>query len=124
MGTTIKAQFDGEEREFEVLGARSKHRPAEINDFGLTGQATHFFDIEGLILPTNHPSTSYGFLRLVRPQYTFGEVVFEETGEHRVPQVGEWFISSFFPNVIYAGQGESTYPKTILRPISLTGEAL
>ena len=80
----IKATIDGVEQEFEVTGYG---RFPAVRD-------THYLDSEAgvVAVPPNAPGMAL-HLRLIRPRHTFGGVVFEETGERRRGQAGEWFLA-------------------------------
>lgn len=77
----IKATFEGQELEFEMLGVDTKTWPT----------ATHYLSNDGYLAqvrPGSYCETL--FLRLIRKRHTFGGVVFEETGESRVAKTGDW----------------------------------
>ena len=61
------------------------------------------------------------FLRLI-PRHEFGGVVYEETGEVRIPRDKEWFL--FFNSPVFKmAYGEYLADYSILRPVGTTGDA-
>jgi len=106
----IKADLDGTEREFEVLGRRSRG-------------ATHLLGHNGLSEWDHTPSGDDIFLRLISQRHTFGGVVYEETGVRQAAP-GEWFLD-------HVGDGSSVRKPSInptrfthqewpiLRPVAL-----
>ena len=79
----IKAEFEGEELEFEVLGSH----------YGQKDGTTHYFGYNGVILLARAPwSSDVMRLRLIRKRHTFGGGVFEETGEERKPEKDEFYL--------------------------------
>jgi len=114
--TIIKTDLDGQEREFEVL------KPENGNKF-----ATHrLFDGQLLTARANDFGT---LLRLISPRHYFGGVVFEETGEVRQAEPGEWRLESgnfpvFHPNHVSTYEILFSHPMVsgkypILRPAAL-----
>ena len=110
----IKATIGGTEHEFKVCSARHLHVAG-------SHQATHWMNQYGYIYePTtsapNKPDEVM-WLHLIRKQHTYGSIVFEETGEVRPPQLGEWFWSGAYPfaaTPVLVG-GNTEHP--ILRPV-------
>lgn len=108
----IIKEIDGEEREFELCP---------------TGDSfTHVLFNSG-IFDRKDSDRSIGatvFLRLVRKQHTFGpwdgpKAVFEETGEVKLVQGGQFYLKDGCLRHRPTWQGEGTVPYTILRPVSL-----
>ncbi len=59
--------------------------------------------------------------RRVPKRHTFGGVVFEETGENRSPDKGEWYIHGNGCNC-WGGTGTTHGKFTILRPVAIEGQ--
>ncbi len=107
MGTIIKATLDGVEREFEALSSTQ-----------VSKRTHHFIDGEIMICHERHNNSACPQpLCLIHPQHTFGSIVFEETGEDRIVQVGEWSMPSNYP--VYQPCQPSLIPHPILRPMAL-----
>ena len=103
----IKAELNGKEQEFEVLG-QDTHEPF-----------THWFDSHSTIRGAREEGYHLLNLRLIRPRHTFGGVVFEETGEYRQLVEGDWFTEKghfpFYATPTVLGN----VPHTILRPVEI-----
>lgn len=111
MGAIIKytSPETGQEQEFEILVKPTK--------YGILG--THFVDAQGNIRECPGSAESHYLpthLRLIRKRHTHGRVVFEETGEVRVPWVGEWTLFDGKPIAVVA---PITASRTILRPVAI-----
>lgn len=92
MGQIIKADVNGEEREFEILRGADTSTDVEyvVNS---SGDIVRVDQISGNFIKS-YTTTK---LRLVRKQHEFGGVVFEETGERREVVLGEWFWNGYYP---------------------------
>lgn len=100
----IKATIDGVEQEFEVV---------------IEGLATHAICVDRTLhaIPCAGAMT---FLRLIRPRHTFGQVVYEETGEERCPD-HEWVLdhTRSTPHPLYIDWHSGTI-QAILRPVEIS----
>ena len=110
---TIKAIWDGEEQEFQVLGN------GEAN--WTKSNPTHFINSVGTILPlgmqrTTHPNWLY--LRRINKQHEFGGITYEESGRREATR-GEWFMydNEIHPNFCVI---QRTSIVQILHPVGLT----
>lgn len=115
MGQIIKADIDGVEQKFEVLGSR--HRSQAI-------APTHFLSYHGELkdYTTGGVSSDTLCLRLLRKRHTASGAVFEETGAIRHPVDGECCLFRGTPYFIDGGNylvGDE-YP--ILKPIGTISE--
>jgi len=112
MGTIIIQKSTG--LEFEMLELASGDPP-------LT--STHFINQDGAIrLGGNSINVPATWLRLLSKRHTFGGVVYEETGEERWVQQGEYYMGTP-ERVYYWEQKEETLRDfTILKPIGTISE--
>ena len=109
-----------EGQEFEVLGSGRCTTP------GQRDTTTHFINGPGELItidPNRHQNSAEYclYLRKIPVTHKFGGVVFEETGEHRIVQAGEWFGEQ-----LNTAQGRAAYcwfetrlDFTILRPVAV-----
>lgn len=82
MISTIKAFFEGEEKEFEITTDITRN--------------THCMSREGQITFCNNKDHTIPILllSLVQKLHRFGEFVFQETGEFRQAKMGEWLLET------------------------------
>ena len=107
----IKAPFEGEEQEFEVLP-------------GSYGTATHVITSDGSIEPWGYGYISRLRLRILRKRHTSGGVVFEEVETRDYVDFGEWFMPTDLGHIQhYIDSKRRTSPGIsgyiILRPVAI-----
>lgn len=105
----------------ESTGERFEVIP--INTVGV--QHTHYMKKGGTYFEFDKDVLRYGpgvraedepaiYLRLLRKRHTFGGVVYEETGEERVPLLDEWAMTEDSVHYFHYGAGLT---RAILKPI-------
>ena len=99
----IKLQFEGTEREFELLPFRDQ------------SPATHYI-ADGDIRECGYDEMYNTPLRLIRPRHEFGGVVYEETGGVRNPLIGEYVLN--FGRLEYYVGGNSHAEMVILKAVT------
>ena len=122
MGAIIKYTNPetGQEQEFEVRPINSV--PLDATHFVTKGGEIKLWDAGQKWGLGVHVRDEPGiYLRLVRKRHTFGpndgpKVVFEETGEKRIPLVDEWALAGTRPFLTVPGPSG---PHTILRPVAI-----
>ena len=97
----------------------------EVQDKWSSKTITHWISQTGLIWDTNGDGPGEGWLglRLIRKQHTFGDVVYEETGEVQSPRGidgNKWWIGGV--NDSHATFGGSFDAHPILKPIGTISE--
>ncbi len=110
-------KFTYENKEYEFTG---KYCIPKTGDYFLTNRGNvlrydvrfGIFDIRAIVTP-------------IKRKYTFGDVVFEETGEIRQPKKGEWYTIQTGDHIIsccWFATGNGTYSNCciILCPIEIT----
>jgi hypothetical protein len=107
VGIKIKAELDGVEETFEVLG-----------DFDYRFH-THAITSGGTVVPKDIPHYEKVRLRLVRKQHTWGGVVFEEVETRDTVNFGEWYSLDGRPAAYHhdAKATRFSFPVTILRHV-------
>ncbi len=84
--------------------------------------ATHFLSGQGTLEQTEpHNRFDVAWFRLVPVRHTFGGIVFEETGEVRQVEQGEWYLSREPVNepVCHKDQNKTYRKYSILRPVEV-----
>lgn len=111
----IKAEWNGQEQEFEVLGGE----PNDGSTVFYKDHATHIFNNCGSIKPVLTQWRAYMYLRLINKRHSHGGVVFEETGEVRKARYREWYLDNGRPTFgLYSDEiPEDDCP--ILRPVAI-----
>ena len=112
MTTIITTEWEGCQREFAVN---------LMWGFTASASSTHTLDNDGL-----HPINKLGIdghgiaLRLIPRLHNFGGVTFEETGEVRLVELGEWYLGSAGSDVHYRSHpftSPTASEFAILRPV-------
>lgn len=81
----------------------------------------HILNSFGEVVEAKHDGGPTAVLRPIPKRHTFGRVVFEETGEERQPQPGEWYLSRMFAAMpLLCMPGDLPVPSPILRPVEVT----
>ena len=112
MTMIITTQWEGHQREFEVN---------RMWGFTASASSTHTLDSDGLHPINKLGSDGHGIaLRLIPRLHTFGGVTFEETGEVRLVELGEWYLGVtpsdvHFRSHVFASPTASEF--AILRPV-------
>lgn len=85
-----------------------------------TSKGTHFLNYKGDLSPRSMRTGIEGiaYFHLVPVRHTFGGIVFEETGEERPAQPGEWILYDKAPVFISSGSS----PFFILKPVEVIDE--
>lgn len=99
------------------------YRPYIQGDFYLS-------EISGLVkevdwTPSWSTSTppQYAILRRIFKKHTFGDVVFEETGESRIPREDEYALDGCRLIHILFGDEAPSHDCTILKPVEIDGKS-
>ncbi len=102
--------INGEEYEYVTV------RAPEVGDTFISNEGT-------IITATSNIFKGGGSRTIVSHktnQYTFGGVVFEEIGDTRIPNTGEWFLKDGM--IFNRTPSDAAFSYTILRPVTIKGQ--